>query len=88
MRESILKEKSLVVFDLDGTLFDSQLCFAEIRSELGLSLEAPLLEHIETLSHTKKQYFSEAICLIEERCAAAGNLYPQVPNLLETLVRQ
>lgn len=88
MIERIMKEKKLVVFDLDGTLFDSQLCFAEIRSALGLSLDAPLLEHIETLSHTQKQYFSEAICQIEERCAAIGSLYPQVPHLLQTLVRQ
>ena len=39
-----------VVFDLDGTLVDSQLDFDAMREALGFPVGQPILEHLATLS--------------------------------------
>ena len=39
-----------IVFDLDGTLVDSPLCFRTIRRELGIPEGEYILEHLETLA--------------------------------------
>ncbi len=39
-----------VVFDLDGTLVDSQLDFDAMREELGFPVAEPILEHLATLT--------------------------------------
>ena len=40
----------MVVFDLDGTLVDSQLDFTELRRRLGWPEHTLILEHLATLS--------------------------------------
>lgn len=88
MRTDFLNKKKLIVFDLDGTLFDSQLNFDSIRTELGVGPDIPLLEHINTLHDKQKKYFSAAICKMEEQYAEQGELYPEVPQLLNVLAKQ
>lgn len=44
-----LKKVKGWVFDLDGTLVDSKLDFAELRSLLGIVDGSPILEHVDTV---------------------------------------
>lgn len=85
MIAKLFEGKHVIIFDLDGTLFDSNMCFQAIRSELGLASDAPLIEHIETLDASQKAHFTKAICEIEQQNAEQGSLYPEVPSLLNAL---
>jgi len=53
---------SALIFDLDGTLVDSNLNFSEIKSQLGCPEEVDLLEYVERLPLKLKQ---EAIDYIQ-----------------------
>ena len=39
-----------IVFDLDGTLLDSKLCFDRIRDELDIPQGEFILEYLETIA--------------------------------------
>jgi HAD superfamily hydrolase (TIGR01549 family) len=58
-----------VIFDLDGTLVDSNLDFAAIRRDMGLGPE-PILEAMERLS-PERRLECERILLRHERAGAA-----------------
>lgn len=77
-----------VIFDLDGTLVDSQLDFAAMRADLGLSPGTPILEAIESWIGPARAE-AEAILLRHElRGADCAVPMPGVPALLARLAQQ
>ena len=80
-----MKTFNTVLFDLDGTLFHSDLSFDNLRKRLGLESSEPLLEHIEKLDIEFQLQCHHAICEVEQKFAKSGSLDPIVPKLLENL---
>lgn len=75
-----------VVFDLDGTLVDSPLCFASIRRELDIPQSEFILEHIRRLTNTNLQASKLArLQDIEVRAAEASTPMPGAVELLKSL---
>jgi HAD superfamily hydrolase (TIGR01549 family) len=76
-----------VIFDLDGTLVDSQLDFAAIRRETGFPEDEGLLEHLETLQDPALKARAEAIIVRHEmEGALAASWMPGAQDLLQRLV--
>lgn len=50
-----------IVFDLDGTLVDSQLDFDKMRADIGIPRREPILEYIETQDDEFKKHAEEII---------------------------
>lgn len=82
------KDLKCVIFDLDGTLFHSELSFDSLRETLGLASSESLLEYIQTLETKRQQKYHKAICQIEQNFAKSGRLHPTFPKLLEFFSEQ
>ncbi|MFK7823006.1 MAG: HAD family hydrolase [Oligoflexales bacterium] len=74
-----------VVFDLDGTLLDSQLCFSSIRKILGVPENHLILEYLDTLSSEEKNKKAKMLEDIELRAAIKSKLFPGVQEIFEKL---
>lgn len=75
-----------VIFDLDGTLVDSQLDFARIRQETGFPEDIGLLEHLDTLHDAAEITRAEAIIHRHEAAGAAAAVFmPGARSLLQQL---
>ena len=74
-----------IVFDLDGTLVDSRLCFKTIRQQLGIPEGEWILEYLETLPTDEKALKHEALKQIELDAARGATLFPGVHDLLKVL---
>lgn len=75
-----------VIFDLDGTLVDSQLDFAAMREETRCPPDTGLLEHIEQLEDEAERARAEAVIHRHELAGAeAASWMPGAAELLETL---
>ncbi|MEP4484611.1 MAG: HAD family hydrolase [Halioglobus sp.] len=75
-----------IIFDLDGTLVDSQLDFAGMRRETGCPEQHGLLEHIDTLADEDARREAEAVVhRYEMRGAHAANWMPGAESLLKRL---
>ena len=77
-----------VVFDLDGTLIDSPLCFKHIRRELCIPEDKFILEHIETLPHEVRSEKKFQLEQIEKDAAARAVAISGVIDLLADLRRK
>ncbi len=74
-----------VVFDLDGTLVDSRLCFKTIRRQLGIPEGEWILEYLETLPPTEKSLKLTKLEQIELDAAKTAVPFAGVLNLIEEL---
>ena len=75
-----------IIFDLDGTLVDSQLDFAGMRQETGCPPQRGLLEHIDTLGDKTARQHAEAVIHRHEMAGArTATWMPGAYNLLTKL---
>lgn len=81
-----LQRIKAVVFDLDGTLVDSQLDFTELRRRLGWPEQTLILEHLATLScAVEKQQAAQVIVDFELEGARNASWMPNADLLLQQL---
>lgn len=81
-----LQQIKAVVFDLDGTLVDSQLDFTELRRRLGWPEHTLILEHLATLSCAiEKQQAAQIIVDFELEGARNASWMPNADLLLKQL---
>ncbi len=74
-----------IVFDLDGTLVDSKLCFRTIRKQLGIPEGQWILEYLDQLPRQEKAAKLAELEQIELQAARNSDLYAGVLPLLEEL---
>ena len=74
-----------VVFDLDGTLLDSKLCFDSMRSDLGIPPGELILEYLDRLDPEVSKSKHEKLKDIELEAALKGELFPGVPETLSLI---
>lgn len=72
-----------VIFDLDGTLVDSQLDFEAMRQEMGLRAGAPLLEAITALPQAEQTRCRAILARHEAAGAERATLLPGVGEFLQ-----
>ena len=75
-----------VIFDLDGTLVDSGLDFDQIRSEMGLAPDDPILESLEAMTGPQRLDCEQVLLRHEREGVERAVPYPGVLDLLEQLV--
>ncbi len=83
-----MKQYQAYIFDLDGTLVDSALDFNAIRRDLGIELDAPILEAIEDWEPVRKKRALEIIHQHENKGAEASVMIPGVLDFLKVLKEQ
>ncbi len=82
----MFKNVEAYFFDLDGTLVDSKLDFELMRRDLNFPKDAPILEHIDTLTCEKEITGSNQIVLDHElRGANESVIFPGVHEFLRNL---
>ena len=74
-----------IVFDLDGTLVDSRLCFRTIKKQLGIPEGEWILEYLETLPSSEKATKLTELEQIELDAAKTAVPFSGVLSLLEEL---
>jgi HAD superfamily hydrolase (TIGR01509 family) len=75
-----------IVFDMDGTLVDSKLDFNQIRYDIGIPGDEPILEYLE--KHPDPDFISRAMEIVhhhEREGALRATLIPGVEQLVELL---
>ncbi|MDF1820033.1 MAG: HAD family hydrolase [Alcanivoracaceae bacterium] len=80
-----VKSLAGVIFDLDGTLVDSQLDFTALRQSLDCPAELGVLEFIDTLPDRERAGAHEAVLAFEQQGADRATLMPGARACLETL---
>ena len=74
-----------IIFDIDGTLVDSRLNFALIRSEMNLSPGEPILETLEQMPAAEAQRCQQILARHEEQGVRQAVPFPGVDEFLEDL---
>jgi HAD superfamily hydrolase (TIGR01509 family) len=75
-----------VIFDLDGTLFDADYDWPEIKRRLGVgSPEESILDFLERLPEEEREQKEQMLEQIEDRATESGSLRPGAAALLESL---
>ncbi|MCB9638482.1 MAG: HAD family hydrolase [Myxococcales bacterium] len=74
-----------VVFDMDGTLIDSPLCFRTLREKLEIPDGAPILEHLEGLPAQERARKEQLLEEMEVEFAGGATLMPSVSRMFESL---
>lgn len=74
-----------VVFDLDGTLVDSRLCFKTIRRQLDIPEGEWILEYLEKLPANERTSKHERLLQIEMAAAEKASLFAGVTEVLARL---
>ena len=64
-----------VIFDLDGTLIDSQLNFDQMRNDLGIKDNMPVLEFIEQHKDQEFQKWAHQVVLDHEMKGAKNSVW-------------
>lgn len=77
-----------IVFDLDGTLIDSPLCFKSIRKELDIPEGQYILEYLEALPFDSKSEKLQRLQEIEIHTAKQAVPFSGVLSLLTELRAQ
>ncbi|GAB4020651.1 MAG: HAD family hydrolase [Bdellovibrio sp.] len=81
-----IAELKLVIFDLDGTLVDSQLNFDLMREEMGLPKGMPILEELEKIENLDhKKSLTEIVLRHEIEGAHKAQLMPGVEEFLRLI---
>ncbi len=76
----------LVIFDLDGTLVDSELDFDRIRREIGMD-GGSVLEYIETADEAERERANAIVRKHEQRAAETCVLADGAVEILDSLRR-
>lgn len=76
------------VFDLDGTLIDSQLNFENLRAELGLEPGSPILEALAEWPPEKQAWAHQIVDQHEMNGVVLSQLYPGVNEFLKLLAER
>lgn len=79
----MFKNLKAYIFDLDGTLFDTQLNFDLMREEMDFPKGASILEHLETITDT--QYLKQCHQIIDKHEMHGANIATPMPNAIELL---
>ncbi len=74
-----------VIFDLDGTLVDSQLDFDRMRREMGIEGSPPILEALAEMPADRAERCWEILLAHERRGAELAVPFPGVPEFLQSL---
>ncbi|MBA62650.1 MAG: hypothetical protein CMJ76_09830 [Planctomycetaceae bacterium] len=72
-----------IIFDMDGTLIDSRLDFDQMRHDMDLPIEAPILETIESYTGLRRQQCNEVLRVHEQIGVEKATVFPGVSELLE-----
>lgn len=73
------------IFDLDGTLVDSRLDFADLARRLEVPYGSPLLEVVASWPEQKRKWGMEVIHQFEVEGAERSQVYPGVKEFLRFL---
>ena len=71
-----------IIFDMEGTLIDSRLDFDQMRVDLGLPVEAPILETIESYTGDRRLECERILRRHEQRGVQLATVYPGIPELV------
>ncbi len=77
-----------IIFDLDGTLVDSQLDFDLMRSEMGITAGQTILEALEQMSPAEAQRMWRIVAEHELRGVARATVLPGVREFLHELAER
>ncbi|MBK8202505.1 MAG: HAD family phosphatase [Bdellovibrionales bacterium] len=72
-----------IIFDLDGTLIDSPLCFKTIRKTLDIPDGNYILEHLNELPSNERNEKLQKLEEIEVEAAYESTLFPGVIDALD-----
>jgi HAD superfamily hydrolase (TIGR01509 family) len=75
-----------VIFDLDGTLVDSGLDFGQMRRDMKLAADDPILESLEEMSPQRRTECEEILARHEREGVARATVYEGLTELLDRLV--
>lgn len=77
-----------VVFDLDGTLVNSELDFEAMRREIGLPAGTPLLEAVDRMAGAEREAALQVLHRHEEIAARSASVHPGVAGFLGWLEKR
>ena len=77
-----------VIFDLDGTLVDSQLDFTAMRRDMGIGDNAPILETLQQMHGAERQRCQEILARHERLGVAQSQPFPGIIEMLQFISRQ
>ena len=77
-----------VIFDLDGTLVDSQLNFAAMRRDMGIRDNEPILETLQQMQGAERQRCQEILARHERQGVAQSQPFPGIVEMLQCISRQ
>ena len=72
-----------IIFDMDGTLIDSQLNFDQMRRDMQLADDAPILETIESFTGARRKQCDEVLRRHEQLGVEMASVFPGVPEILK-----
>ena len=72
-----------IIFDMDGTLIDSQLDFDQMRLDLNLPENAPILETIESYTGTRRQQCNQVLRQHEQIGVEKATVFPGISEFVE-----
>ncbi len=72
-----------IIFDMDGTLIDSQLNFDQMRRDMQLADDAPILETIESFTGARREQCDEVLRRHEQIGVERASVFPGVPEILK-----
>ncbi|MBN1550874.1 HAD family hydrolase [bacterium] len=81
----MMKGVESVIFDMDGTLFDSPLDFNAIRKHFAIPLNQGVLESISHMQTLQRQKAEKDLLMFEMRAAEKTILKPGVQSMLAEL---
>lgn len=85
MERAFSSRYKAVVFDMDGTLIDSPLCFETIRRELEIPKESYILEYLSELERPEREKKMKRLEEIEHEASKSASAFPGVVELLSRL---
>ena len=75
------------IFDMDGTLIDSQLDFDQIRRDMRLADGVPILETIQFMDGDRRVECERILARHEQEGVENSSVFPNVANTLVAIER-
>jgi len=83
----MLRKKTALIFDLDGTLTRAVHDFPDIRRQLDIPADTPILEYIDQQPRIRAGQIRKKLDLIEQAIANESRASPGAKRLLSALQR-